>query len=212
MNFFLIFYFRISRATIWPNSLRSRATTTPKRDRTQEVRLLSFCVGHPCVYAFGFKSFFFFVLLVCFVLNWIFVFISQRKVRRDTLASPALNERGRSRSREHAPQLIRRGSAGRGRSTSVESRRSRHSSESSLAEFEDLAKPLNSKSVKPTHSNFTDEWNLYFWGFWIIFLLNRGRKPAYNGPATVSNSVFIWFLRWTSVLSVLPLKWNVSCP
>ncbi|MCJ8740939.1 hypothetical protein PDJAM_G00064990 [Pangasius djambal] len=82
---------------------------------------------------------------------------NQRKVRRDMLASPALNERGRSRSREHVPQMIRRGSAGRGRSTSVESRRSRHSSESSLAEFEDLAKPLNS----------------------------RGRKVAYNGPATI---------------------------
>ncbi|KAI5625114.1 coiled-coil domain-containing protein 61 [Silurus asotus] len=80
---------------------------------------------------------------------------TQRKVRRDMLASPALNERGRSRSREHGPQLIRRGSGGRGRSTSVESRRSRHSSESSMAEFEDLAKPLNS----------------------------RGRKLAYNGPA-----------------------------
>ncbi|KAF7696938.1 centrosomal protein CCDC61 [Silurus meridionalis] len=80
---------------------------------------------------------------------------NQRKVRRDMLASPALNERGRSRSREHGPQLIRRGSGGRGRSTSVESRRSRHSSESSMAEFEDLAKPLNS----------------------------RGRKLAYNGPA-----------------------------
>ncbi|KAB5549041.1 hypothetical protein PHYPO_G00062700 [Pangasianodon hypophthalmus] len=82
---------------------------------------------------------------------------NQRKVRRDMLASPALNERGRSRSREHVPQLIRRGSAGRGRSTSVESRRSRHSSESSMAEFEDLAKPLNS----------------------------RGRKLAYNGQATI---------------------------
>ncbi|TTK94550.1 Coiled-coil domain-containing protein 61 [Bagarius yarrelli] len=81
----------------------------------------------------------------------------QRKVRRDMLTSPSLNERGRSRSREHVSQFIRRGSAGRGRSTSVESRRSRHSSESSMAEFEDLAKPLNS----------------------------RGRQLAYNGPAVV---------------------------
>ncbi|KAK3555383.1 hypothetical protein QTP86_015668 [Hemibagrus guttatus] len=85
------------------------------------------------------------------------VFLLQRKVRREMLTSPALNERGRSRSREHVPQLIRRGSAGRGRSTSVESRRSRHSSESSMAEFEDLAKPLNS----------------------------RGRKLTYNGPAAI---------------------------
>lgn len=67
------------------------------------------------------------------------------------LASPSLTERGRSRSREHGPQLVRRGSAGQGRSTSVESRRSHHSSESSLAEFEDLAKPLNSRSVNSTH-------------------------------------------------------------
>ncbi|XP_017573568.1 coiled-coil domain-containing protein 61 isoform X1 [Pygocentrus nattereri] len=84
------------------------------------------------------------------------VFIeSQRKVRRDMLPSPALNERGRSRSREPIPQLIRGGSAGRGRSLSVESRRSRHSSESSIVDFEELAKPLNS----------------------------RGRKLVYNGPS-----------------------------
>ncbi|KAM9450875.1 centrosomal protein CCDC61 isoform 2-T2 [Clarias gariepinus] len=81
---------------------------------------------------------------------------NQRKVRRDMMASPSLNERGRSRSREHVP-YFRRGSSGRGRSTSVESRRSRHSSESSLAEFEDLAKPLN----------------------------GRGRKLASNGPAMI---------------------------
>ncbi|KAL7853988.1 hypothetical protein AOLI_G00208320 [Acnodon oligacanthus] len=80
---------------------------------------------------------------------------NQRKVRRDMLASPALNERGRSRSREPIPQLIRGGSAGRGRSLSVESRRSRHSSESSIVDFEELAKPLNS----------------------------RGRKLVYNGPS-----------------------------
>lgn len=80
-----------------------------------------------------------------------FCLVSQRKVRRDMLTSPGLNERGRSRSREHVPQLVRRGSAGRGRSTSVESRRSRHSSESSMVEFEDLAKPLNSRSVKSIH-------------------------------------------------------------
>lgn len=80
---------------------------------------------------------------------------SQRKIRRDMLASPSLMERGRSRSREPVPQLMRAGSAGRGRSVSVESRRSRCSSEGSVAEFEELAKPLNS----------------------------RGRKLMYNGPA-----------------------------
>uniref|UniRef100_W5K496 Centrosomal protein CCDC61 n=1 Tax=Astyanax mexicanus TaxID=7994 RepID=W5K496_ASTMX len=79
---------------------------------------------------------------------------NQRKVRRDMLASPALNERGRSRSREPVPQLIRAGSLGRGRSLSVESRRSRHSSGSSIVDFEELAKPLN----------------------------GRGRKMVYNGP------------------------------
>ncbi|XP_016133135.1 centrosomal protein CCDC61 isoform X1 [Sinocyclocheilus grahami] len=82
-------------------------------------------------------------------------FESQRKIRRDMLASPSLMERGRSRSREPVPQLMRAGSAGRRRSVSVESRRSRCSSEGSVAEFEELAKPLN----------------------------NRGRKLAYNGPA-----------------------------
>ncbi|XP_015461500.3 centrosomal protein CCDC61 isoform X1 [Astyanax mexicanus] len=85
--------------------------------------------------------------------NMVFV-ESQRKVRRDMLASPALNERGRSRSREPVPQLIRAGSLGRGRSLSVESRRSRHSSGSSIVDFEELAKPLN----------------------------GRGRKMVYNGP------------------------------
>uniref|UniRef100_A0A3B1K117 Centrosomal protein CCDC61 n=1 Tax=Astyanax mexicanus TaxID=7994 RepID=A0A3B1K117_ASTMX len=83
---------------------------------------------------------------------------NQRKVRRDMLASPALNERGRSRSREPVPQLIRAGSLGRGRSLSVESRRSRHSSGSSIVDFEELAKPLN----------------------------GRGRKMVYNGPTMVS--------------------------
>ncbi|XP_016368249.1 coiled-coil domain-containing protein 61-like isoform X1 [Sinocyclocheilus rhinocerous] len=78
---------------------------------------------------------------------------NQRKIRRDMLASPS--ERGRSRSTEPIPQLMRAGSAGRGRSVSVESRRSRCSSEGSVAEFEELARPLNS----------------------------RGRKLAYNGPA-----------------------------
>uniref|UniRef100_A0A8C1I8E8 Centrosomal protein CCDC61 n=1 Tax=Cyprinus carpio TaxID=7962 RepID=A0A8C1I8E8_CYPCA len=74
-------------------------------------------------------------------------FESQRKTRRDMLASPSLMERGRSRSREPIPQLMRAGSAGRGRSVSVESRRSRCSSEGSVAEFEELAKPLNSRQV-----------------------------------------------------------------
>uniref|UniRef100_A0A8C2GRF3 Centrosomal protein CCDC61 n=1 Tax=Cyprinus carpio TaxID=7962 RepID=A0A8C2GRF3_CYPCA len=74
-------------------------------------------------------------------------FESQRKTRRDMLASPSLMERGRSRSREPVPQLMRAGSAGRGRSVSVESRRSRCSSEGSVAEFEELAKPLNSRQV-----------------------------------------------------------------
>ncbi|XP_042634900.1 centrosomal protein CCDC61 isoform X2 [Cyprinus carpio] len=81
--------------------------------------------------------------------------MNQRKIRRDRLASPSLMERGRSRSREPIPQLMRAGSAGRRRSVSVESRRSRCSSEGSVAEFEELAKPLNS----------------------------RGRKLAYNGAA-----------------------------
>ncbi|KAG9329309.1 hypothetical protein JZ751_005786 [Albula glossodonta] len=72
---------------------------------------------------------------------------NQRKVRRDMLASPPVVERGRSRSRETRPQLTRIGSAGRGRSLSIESRRSRRSSDSSMAEFEELAKPLPSSSM-----------------------------------------------------------------
>ncbi|XP_063058827.1 centrosomal protein CCDC61 [Engraulis encrasicolus] len=82
---------------------------------------------------------------------------NQRKVRRDMLASPSLVERGRSRSRELCPQLVRTGSGGgRGRSLSLESRRSQRSSGSSVTELDELAKPL------PT----------------------RGRKPIYNGPTT----------------------------
>ncbi|KTG33650.1 hypothetical protein cypCar_00001483 [Cyprinus carpio] len=80
-------------------------------------------------------------------------FESQRKTRRDMLASPSLMERGRSRSREPVPQLMRAGSAGRGRSVSVESRRSRCSSEGSVAEFEELAKPLNSRQSRGRHIN-----------------------------------------------------------
>ncbi|XP_051532885.1 centrosomal protein CCDC61-like isoform X1 [Myxocyprinus asiaticus] len=72
---------------------------------------------------------------------------NQRRIRRDMLASPSLMERGRSRSRKPVPQLMRGGSAGRGRSVSVESR-SRCSSEGSVAEFEELAKPLNSRGRK----------------------------------------------------------------
>lgn len=80
---------------------------------------------------------------------------SQRKVRRDMLASPVVLERGRSRSREDYPQLARTGSAGRGRSFSVESRRSRQSSENSLVEMDELAQPLTSRGRKQTYNGPT---------------------------------------------------------
>ncbi|XP_070700153.1 centrosomal protein CCDC61 isoform X1 [Pempheris klunzingeri] len=64
----------------------------------------------------------------------------QRKVRRDMLTSPVLPERGRSRSREAFPQMVRSGS--RGRSLSVERRGSRNSSDSSLVDMEEMAKTL----------------------------------------------------------------------
>lgn len=64
----------------------------------------------------------------------------QRKVRREMLTSPNIPERGRSRSREAYPQMIR--SSSRGRSLSVERRGSRNSSESSLADMEEMAKTL----------------------------------------------------------------------
>uniref|UniRef100_A0A672NAC4 Centrosomal protein CCDC61 n=1 Tax=Sinocyclocheilus grahami TaxID=75366 RepID=A0A672NAC4_SINGR len=93
---------------------------------------------------------------------------NQRKIRKDMLASPS--ERGRSRSREPIPQLMRAGSAGRGRSVSVESRRSRCSSEGSVAEFEELAKPLNSRQVNKQnrfavskHVNKKVEWKEKVW-------------------------------------------------
>ncbi|TNN88623.1 Coiled-coil domain-containing protein 61 [Liparis tanakae] len=75
----------------------------------------------------------------------------QRKVRRDLLMSPVVPERGRSRSREAYPQTVRSGS--RGRSLSVERRGSRNSSESSLADMDEMHK------------------NLF-----------RGRKQTHNGP------------------------------
>uniref|UniRef100_A0A3B4H2I9 Centrosomal protein CCDC61 n=1 Tax=Pundamilia nyererei TaxID=303518 RepID=A0A3B4H2I9_9CICH len=65
---------------------------------------------------------------------------TQRKVRRDMLASPVLPERGRSRSREAYPQLTRSGS--RGRSLSMERRGSRNSSESSLVDMDEMTKTL----------------------------------------------------------------------
>ncbi|XP_058861086.1 centrosomal protein CCDC61-like isoform X1 [Acipenser ruthenus] len=71
---------------------------------------------------------------------------SQRKVRRDLLATPPSSERGRPRSRETRPLGRRVGSVGRGRSSSVESARSRRSSASSLAELEELAQPLPSSA------------------------------------------------------------------
>uniref|UniRef100_A0A1A7XGY6 Centrosomal protein CCDC61 n=2 Tax=Iconisemion striatum TaxID=60296 RepID=A0A1A7XGY6_9TELE len=64
----------------------------------------------------------------------------QRKVRRDMLASPIIPERGRSRSREAYPQVVRSGS--RGRSLSVERRGSRNSSESSLVDMDEMAQTL----------------------------------------------------------------------
>ncbi|XP_019940845.1 centrosomal protein CCDC61 isoform X4 [Paralichthys olivaceus] len=64
----------------------------------------------------------------------------QRKVRRDMLTSPNIPERGRSRSREAYPQMVRSGS--RGRSLSVERRGSRNSSESSLVDMDEMAKTL----------------------------------------------------------------------
>ncbi|CAL1573726.1 unnamed protein product [Knipowitschia caucasica] len=62
----------------------------------------------------------------------------QRKVRRDLLTSPVFQERGRSRSREPHPAMVRSGS--RGRSLSIERRLSRNSSESSLVDMEEITK------------------------------------------------------------------------
>lgn len=56
------------------------------------------------------------------------------------LASPIDPERGRSRSREAYPQLVRSNS--RGRSLSVERRGSRNSSDSSVVDVEEMTKAL----------------------------------------------------------------------
>ncbi|XP_047235900.1 centrosomal protein CCDC61 isoform X2 [Girardinichthys multiradiatus] len=64
----------------------------------------------------------------------------QRKVRRDIFPSPVLPERGRSRSREAYPQVVRAGS--RDRSLSMERRGSRNSSGSSLADMDEMTKTL----------------------------------------------------------------------
>ncbi|XP_028323011.1 centrosomal protein CCDC61 isoform X2 [Gouania willdenowi] len=64
----------------------------------------------------------------------------QRKVRRDTMTSPMLPERGRSRSRETYSQVVR--SSSRGRSLSTERRGSRNSSDSSLVDMDEKAKAL----------------------------------------------------------------------
>ncbi|XP_056141380.1 centrosomal protein CCDC61 [Lampris incognitus] len=81
----------------------------------------------------------------------------QRKVRRDMLTSPVVLERGRSRSREAYPLTAR--SSSRGRSLSVE-QGSRHSSEGSLVDIDEMAK------------------NLMF----------RGRQPTCNGPSVPRGS------------------------
>ncbi|XP_028839260.1 centrosomal protein CCDC61 isoform X2 [Denticeps clupeoides] len=73
---------------------------------------------------------------------------NQRKVRRDMLVSSSLVERGRSRCRELCPQAVRAGNKGRGRSVSVESRRSQRSSESSVIELDEPLKPLTSRGRK----------------------------------------------------------------
>ncbi|MEQ2194172.1 hypothetical protein XENOCAPTIV_024860, partial [Xenoophorus captivus] len=73
-------------------------------------------------------------------MNTFFCFPRQRKVRRDILSSPVLPERGRSRSREAYPQVVRAGS--RDRSLSMERRGSRNSSESSLADMDEMTKTL----------------------------------------------------------------------
>ena len=56
------------------------------------------------------------------------------------LASPVMLERGRSRSREAFPQMVRANS--RGRSLSAERRGSRNSSDSSLVDMEEMTKSL----------------------------------------------------------------------
>ncbi|KAK7922665.1 hypothetical protein WMY93_009567 [Mugilogobius chulae] len=71
----------------------------------------------------------------------------QRKVRRDMLASPVFQERGRSRSRD--PPMVRSGS--RGRSLSIERRLSRNSSESSLVDINEYTKTF-SRGRKPMHN------------------------------------------------------------
>ncbi|XP_074467602.1 centrosomal protein CCDC61 isoform X1 [Sebastes fasciatus] len=67
-------------------------------------------------------------------------FKKQRKVRRDMMTSPIIPERGRSRSREAYPQMVRSGS--RGRSLSVERRGSRNSSDGSLVDMDEMAKTM----------------------------------------------------------------------
>lgn len=56
------------------------------------------------------------------------------------VTSPVIPERGRSRSRDAHPQMVRSGS--RGRSLSVERRGSRNSSESSLVDVEEMTRTL----------------------------------------------------------------------
>ncbi|XP_062262244.1 centrosomal protein CCDC61 isoform X4 [Platichthys flesus] len=73
----------------------------------------------------------------------------QRKVRRDIQTSPNIPERGRSRSRDAYPQMVRSGS--RGRSLSVERRGSRNSSEGSLVDMDEMAKTLF-RGRKPTYN------------------------------------------------------------
>ncbi|KAF7660864.1 hypothetical protein LDENG_00273300 [Lucifuga dentata] len=82
----------------------------------------------------------------------------QRKVRREIMTSPIVPERGRSRSREIYPHTR---SGSRGKSLSLEQRRSRNSSEGSLVDMDEMAKALL-----------------------------RGRKSTYNGASASRGGLF----------------------
>nr|XP_023669437.1 coiled-coil domain-containing protein 61 isoform X2 [Paramormyrops kingsleyae] len=73
---------------------------------------------------------------------------NQRKVRRAMLSPLTNTERGRSRSRTTQPQGTRLGSGRQGRSSSIESRRSSHFSDSSLVDMPEIASHLPSRTRK----------------------------------------------------------------
>uniref|UniRef100_A0A3B3SK08 Centrosomal protein CCDC61 n=1 Tax=Paramormyrops kingsleyae TaxID=1676925 RepID=A0A3B3SK08_9TELE len=111
-------------------------------------------------------------LLWLYSCNFFFLIFSQRKVRRAMLSPLTNTERGRSRSRTTQPQGTRLGSGRQGRSSSIESRRSSHFSDSSLVDMPEIASHLPSRYI-----------------FHFKLLENLTKKPLCSTPTGIMRAM-----------------------